>query len=76
MFKLFMCAVCQVEMRPEEGISIHVGASNSLKLRPWDGPFLCSSCQEKREAMEGKRPSGGISVPSPNSSIYQVFVVS
>ncbi|EEF52429.1 protein phosphatase, putative [Ricinus communis] len=59
MFKLFMCAVCQVEMKPEEGISIHVGAANSRKLRPWDGPFLCSSCQEKREAMEGKIPSGG-----------------
>ncbi|CAK9176998.1 unnamed protein product [Ilex paraguariensis] len=58
-FKLFMCAVCQVEMKPREGISIHVGSSNSSKLRPWDGPFLCSSCQEKKEAMEGKRPSGG-----------------
>ncbi|WCJ35402.1 Protein phosphatase 2C family protein [Euphorbia peplus] len=58
MFKLFMCAVCQVEMKPDEGISIHVGSSNSRKLRPWDGPFLCSSCQEKKEAMEGKRPSG------------------
>ncbi|KAK3231429.1 hypothetical protein Dsin_003310 [Dipteronia sinensis] len=58
MFKLFMCAVCQVEVKPEEGISIHAGSSNSVKLRPWDGPFLCSSCQEKKEAMEGKRPSG------------------
>ncbi|KAJ8762412.1 hypothetical protein K2173_007572 [Erythroxylum novogranatense] len=58
MFKLFMCAVCQVEIKPEEGISIHAGSSNSRKLRPWDGPFLCLSCQEKREAMEGKRSSG------------------
>ncbi|XWS21170.1 hypothetical protein CRYUN_Cryun30bG0032400 [Craigia yunnanensis] len=58
MFKLFMCAVCQLEMKPGEGISIHAGTSNSVKLRPWDGPFLCSSCQEKKEAMEGKRPSG------------------
>ncbi|XP_031271439.1 probable protein phosphatase 2C 12 [Pistacia vera] len=58
MFKLFMCAVCQVEVKPEEGVSIHAGSSNSGKLRPWDGPFLCLSCQEKREAMEGKRPSG------------------
>ncbi|XP_022768793.1 probable protein phosphatase 2C 12 isoform X5 [Durio zibethinus] len=60
MFKLFMCAVCQLEMKPGEGISIHAGSSNSVKLRPWDGPFLCSSCQEKKEAMEGKRPSGGV----------------
>ncbi|CAN6539929.1 hypothetical protein ACFX2I_016724 [Malus domestica] len=58
MFKLFMCAVCQVEIKPGEGISIHAGSSNPGKLRPWDGPFLCSSCQGKKEAMEGKRPSG------------------
>ncbi|KAL7245164.1 hypothetical protein ACSBR2_000483 [Camellia fascicularis] len=57
-FKLFMCAVCQVEMKPGEGISIYAGVSNSEKVRPWDGPFLCVSCQEKKEAMEGKRPSG------------------
>ncbi|XAR64060.1 Phosphoprotein phosphatase [Bertholletia excelsa] len=58
MFKLFMCAVCQVEIKPGEGISIHEGTSNLGKPRPWDGPFLCTSCQEKKEAMEGKRPSG------------------
>ncbi|CAJ1972678.1 unnamed protein product [Sphenostylis stenocarpa] len=61
MFKLFMCAVCQVEIKPGEGISIHEGAPNSQKFRPWDGPFLCSSCQEKKEAMEGKRSAGRIS---------------
>lgn len=58
MFKLFMCAVCQVEMKPGQGISIHAGSLNSENLRPWDGPFLCSSCQEKREAMEGRGASG------------------
>ncbi|KAF8377530.1 hypothetical protein HHK36_030912 [Tetracentron sinense] len=58
LFKLFVCAVCQLEMRPGEGISVHAGASNPRKLRPSDGPFLCSSCQAKKEAMEGKRPSG------------------
>lgn len=57
MFKLFMCAICQVEIKPGEGISIHAGSTNR-KTRPWDGPFLCQNCQEKREAMEGKRPSG------------------
>ncbi|XP_047156463.1 probable protein phosphatase 2C 12 isoform X2 [Vigna umbellata] len=61
MFKLFMCAVCQVEIKPGEGISIHEGESDSGKFRPWDGPFLCSSCQEKKEAMEGKRSSGRVS---------------
>lgn len=60
MFKLFICAVCQVEVKPGEGISIHAGSSNPGKLRPWDGPFLCLTCQEKKEAMEGRRQSGGM----------------
>lgn len=60
MFKLFICAVCQVEIQPREGVSIYAGSSNRGKLRAWDGPFLCLSCQEKKEAMEGKRPSGGL----------------
>ncbi|XP_015885508.3 probable protein phosphatase 2C 12 isoform X1 [Ziziphus jujuba] len=58
MFKLFICAICQVELKPGEGISIHASSSNLGKLRPWDGPFLCPSCHEKKEAMEGKRRSG------------------
>lgn len=62
MFRLFMCAVCQVEMKPGEGVSIHYGSSNPGRLRPWDGPFLCLSCQEKKEAMEGKRSSGGMTI--------------
>lgn len=57
MFKLFVCAVCQVEMKPGEGVSIHAGPKSTKKIRPWDGPFLCSSCQEKKEAMEGRRTS-------------------
>nr|DAD22318.1 TPA_asm: hypothetical protein HUJ06_023781 [Nelumbo nucifera] len=57
LFKLFICAVCQLEMKPGEGISVHGSSSNPGKLRPWDGPFLCESCQAKKEAMEGKRPS-------------------
>ncbi|CAI9265170.1 unnamed protein product [Lactuca saligna] len=54
LFKLFSCAVCQKQMKPGEGISVHSGTSNFNKARPWDGPFLCLSCHEKREAMEGK----------------------
>ncbi|KAJ1397400.1 PPM-type phosphatase domain [Sesbania bispinosa] len=61
MFKLFVCAVCQAEIKPGEGISIHEGALNPARLRPWDGPFLCISCQEKKEAMEGKRTSDRLS---------------
>ncbi|KAK9073341.1 hypothetical protein SSX86_007665 [Deinandra increscens subsp. villosa] len=56
LFKLFTCAVCQKEMKPGEGISILAASGNLVKPRPWDGPFLCLSCHEKREAMEGKRP--------------------
>lgn len=58
MFKLFMCAVCQIEMKPGEGISVHAGSSNQGRLRPWDGPFLCSSCQTKKRAMEGRLGDG------------------
>ncbi|KAI3915906.1 hypothetical protein MKW98_004347 [Papaver atlanticum] len=57
MFKLFVCAVCQVDMKPREGISVHSGSTNLRKLHSWDGPFLCSSCQAKKEAMEGKSQS-------------------
>ena len=79
MFKLFKCAVCQVEIKPDEGFSIHVGSSDYGKLHPWDGPFLCSSCQEKKEAMEGKRPPGGtnnrsLCPPTPlHSSLAQLL---
>ncbi|RDY06625.1 putative protein phosphatase 2C 15, partial [Mucuna pruriens] len=69
MFKLFTCAVCQAEIKPGEGISIHEGAPNSRKFRPWDGPFLCSSCQEKKEAMEGKR-STDLAVVVTNELMY------
>lgn len=60
LFKLFMCAVCQVEMKRSEGISVHAGSSLPGKLRPWDGPFLCQSCAAKKEAMEGKKTLGGM----------------
>jgi hypothetical protein len=59
MFKLFICAICQVELKPNQGISVHEDSSQPGSLRRWDGPFLCQSCQEKKEAMEGKRRSRG-----------------
>lgn len=64
MFKLFACAICQIDLESGQGISIHEGLSRPGKLRPWDGPFLCHSCQEKKEAMEGKRHSRGINCPN------------
>ncbi|KAK8969705.1 putative protein phosphatase 2C 12 [Platanthera guangdongensis] len=56
-FKLFLCAICQVEMKPGEGISVHESSLKSANVCPWEGPLLCRSCQYKKEAMEGKRPS-------------------
>ncbi|XP_024023258.1 probable protein phosphatase 2C 15 [Morus notabilis] len=55
---LFMCAVCQVDLAPSEGISVHAGSIFSTSAKPWQGPFLCAGCRNKKDAMEGKRPSG------------------
>lgn len=55
---LFACAVCQVDLAPSEGISVHAGGIFSTSSKPWQGPFLCSDCRNKKDAMEGKRPSG------------------
>ncbi|XP_068641592.1 probable protein phosphatase 2C 15 [Aristolochia californica] len=55
---LFTCAVCQVDLAPSEGISVHAGSIFSTSSKPWQGPFLCAGCRNKKDAMEGKRPSG------------------
>ncbi|KAK0574826.1 hypothetical protein LWI29_029720 [Acer saccharum] len=55
---LFTCAVCQVDLAPSEGISVHAGGIFSTSSTPWQGPFLCADCRNKKDAMEGKRPSG------------------
>ncbi|XP_059454820.1 probable protein phosphatase 2C 15 isoform X2 [Corylus avellana] len=55
---IFMCAVCQVDLAPSEGISVHAGGIFSTSSTPWQGPFLCADCRNKKDAMEGKRPSG------------------
>lgn len=47
------CAVCQVDITPTEGISIHAGTMFAA-CQP---PFLCAGCKQKQEAMEGRRPS-------------------
>ncbi|KAI4373272.1 hypothetical protein MLD38_011413 [Melastoma candidum] len=55
---LFICAVCQVDLIPSEGISVHAGSIFSTSSKPWQGPFLCVDCRNKKDAMEGKRTSG------------------
>ncbi|KAL0424713.1 UNVERIFIED_CONTAM: putative protein phosphatase 2C 15 [Sesamum radiatum] len=55
---LFVCAVCQADLAPNEGISVHAGSIFSVSSKAWQGPFLCADCRNKKDAMEGKRPSG------------------
>ncbi|KAH9298242.1 hypothetical protein KI387_029924 [Taxus chinensis] len=54
---LFACAVCQTDITPSEGISVHAGSFFSGTMHSWEGPFLCASCKLKKDAMEGKRSS-------------------
>ncbi|MFS8032788.1 putative protein-serine/threonine phosphatase [Helianthus anomalus] len=55
---LFICGICQVDIAASEGISVHAGSIFSTSSKPWQGPFLCADCRDKKDAMEGKRPSG------------------
>ncbi|KAK1322418.1 putative protein phosphatase 2C 3 [Acorus calamus] len=55
---LFVCAICREDLAPSEGISVHAGSIFSTGSNPWQGPFLCANCVDKKDAMEGKRPSG------------------
>ncbi|KAL5197104.1 hypothetical protein ABZP36_000616 [Zizania latifolia] len=54
----FRCAICQVDQEPLEGSMTENGGSYcSSPCAPWGGPYLCSDCQKKKDAMEGKRSS-------------------
>nr|ACR37418.1 unknown [Zea mays] len=33
----------------------NVGGCCSTPSTPWGGPYLCSGCRKKKDAMEGKR---------------------
>lgn len=52
---LFHCAMCQMDITPREGISVHAGSFFSTSARPWEGPFLCAFCKLKQDAMDGKK---------------------
>ncbi|KAL3830874.1 hypothetical protein ACJIZ3_019676 [Penstemon smallii] len=54
---IFICAVCQTDLAPNDGISVHAGYIFSMTSTPWRGPFLCADCRYKKDAMEGKRRS-------------------
>lgn len=54
---LFRCAVCQVDQSPTDAQSINSESLVSPASNPREGPFLCTNCQRKKDAMEGKRQS-------------------
>lgn len=54
---IIRCAVCQVDQPPADGLSVNHGPFFSPASKPWEGPFLCTICQKKKDAMEGKRAS-------------------
>ncbi|CAN1354916.1 Probable protein phosphatase 2C 5 [Linum perenne] len=53
---LYRCAVCQVDQTPGDGFSVNSGPFFAPGSKPWEGPFLCTKCRKKKDAMEGKRP--------------------
>lgn len=57
---LLKCAVCQIDQSPSEVVSSNEAAAIiSSASKRWEGPFLCTICKKKKDAMEGKRPSKG-----------------
>lgn len=52
---LLKCAVCQVDQPPSDGLSVNSGPFFSPVSKPWEGPFLCTNCRKKKDAMEGKK---------------------
>ncbi|KAI4372291.1 hypothetical protein MLD38_010538 [Melastoma candidum] len=50
------CAVCQAD-QPLDDPSGNPGTFFSPPSKHWEGPFLCTTCRKKKDAMEGKRPS-------------------
>ncbi|KAH7542990.1 hypothetical protein FEM48_Zijuj02G0134500 [Ziziphus jujuba var. spinosa] len=54
---IFRCAICQVDQPPADGLSVNSGPFFSPASKPWEGPFLCTTCRKKKDAMEGKGPS-------------------
>ncbi|KAI3465366.1 hypothetical protein Pfo_022029 [Paulownia fortunei] len=54
MFKLFICAVCQVEMKPGKGISIHAGTTGSKKSRPWMVLSFARAAKRRKRPWKGE----------------------
>ncbi|KAF1880315.1 hypothetical protein Lal_00048951 [Lupinus albus] len=54
---IFRCAVCQVNQPPGDGLAVNCGPFFPSASKSREGPFLCTNCRKKKDAMEGKRPS-------------------
>ncbi|KAJ4753645.1 Protein phosphatase 2C-like [Rhynchospora pubera] len=48
----FRCAICQVQQSPTEDLLMDSDTEKSQNQL--DGPFLCTDCRKKKDAMEGK----------------------
>ncbi|KAK3418696.1 hypothetical protein EUGRSUZ_H03276 [Eucalyptus grandis] len=53
----FKCAVCQVDQPPADNLTANSGSFFSPTSKSGEGPFLCTICRKKKDAMEGKKPS-------------------
>uniref|UniRef100_A0A0E0KCN5 protein-serine/threonine phosphatase n=1 Tax=Oryza punctata TaxID=4537 RepID=A0A0E0KCN5_ORYPU len=54
----FRCAICQVDQAPfEDLVTDNGGGCCSAPSTQRGGPYLCSDCRKKKDAMEGKRSS-------------------
>uniref|UniRef100_J3LMZ5 protein-serine/threonine phosphatase n=1 Tax=Oryza brachyantha TaxID=4533 RepID=J3LMZ5_ORYBR len=52
------CAICQVDQAQfEDLVADNGGGCCSAPSAQWSGPYLCSDCRKKKDAMEGKRSS-------------------
>ncbi|XP_004495680.1 probable protein phosphatase 2C 5 isoform X1 [Cicer arietinum] len=52
---IFRCAVCLADQPSSDGLSANTDHIITPVSKPWEGPFLCTNCQKKKDAMEGKR---------------------
>lgn len=49
------CAVCLADQPSGDGLPVNTDHFITPVSKPWEGPFLCTNCQKKKDAMEGKR---------------------
>nr|AIZ68189.1 putative protein phosphatase 2C 33 [Albuca bracteata] len=61
----FRCAICQTDQAPNEGLSATTGSFFSSSPKSWEGPYLCTECRKKKDAMEGKRSSRSTAATAP-----------